>query len=137
LDIYDYLRQFIALDPLHVVSVAVIVGAAVYAIIEGIDAIAKNGQDPPKPGLNPHVKFWGAVALSILIPFGSYVIVTSNDARPLTAGGILLAAGVSFFVATGLHWVLGGGQNAVEAQQVFAGDAVVTPAIPPATPPSA
>lgn len=111
MDFYDFLRQFVALDIPSVATVAIIVGGAVYGIIQGLDAIARN-RPPGGVGLNPNIKFWGAVLLCILIPFGAWYLVTINDARPLTIGGVAEAAGVSFLAAAGLHWITGGAQKA-------------------------
>ena len=111
MDFYDFLRQFIALDIPSVVVVAGVVGAAVFFIIQGFDTLAKN-RPPGGVGLPPQVKFWSAVILSFVIPMGAYFLVTLNDARPLTFGGVALAGGVSFLAATGIHWITGAGQQA-------------------------
>lgn len=111
MDFYEFLRQFVALDIPSVTIVAGVVGATVFLIIQGFDSIAKK-RPPGGVGLDPNIKFYGAVGLCVLIPLGAYVLVTMNDARPLTIGGVALAAGVSFLAATGIHWVTGASQQA-------------------------
>jgi hypothetical protein len=110
-DIYTFLAQFVALDIPSVVLVAGVVGTAVFLIIQAFDTLAKN-RPPGGVGLNPQIKFWAAVVLSFVIPLGAYLLVTNNDHRPLTFGGVALAAGVAFMAATGIHWITGAGQEA-------------------------
>lgn len=117
MDFYAFLRQFVALDIPSVATVAIVVGGAVYGIIQVLDTIARN-RPPGGVGLNPNIKFWGAVGLCVLIPLGAYVLVTMNDARPLTIGGVALAAGVSFLAAAGLHWITGGSSKAMSTHNL-------------------
>lgn len=111
MDLYEFLRQFVALDIPSVALVAGVVGTAVFLIIQAFDTLAKN-RPPGGVGLPPQIKFWSAVILSFVIPLGAYLLVTTNDRRPITFGGVALAAGVSFLAATGIHWITGAGQEA-------------------------
>ena len=114
---YEFLRQFVALDAASVAIVAVLVGGFVYGIIQGVDALVRNRPDSGGIGLNPNIKYWGAVGLSLVIPFFAWVVVTLNDARPLTFGGVFLAAGVAFLSATTIHWLTGGSKQAEKAHE--------------------
>lgn len=116
MDFYAFLRQFVALDVPSVALVAGVVGGTVFLIIQAVDTLAKN-RPPGGVGLNPNLKFWAAVVLSFVIPLGAYALVTLNDARPLTFGGVALAAGVSFLAATGIHWISGGSQQATAVHE--------------------
>lgn len=98
----------------HVAIVAVVVGGAVFGIIQGADAFFKQKGGE---GLSPNLKFWGAVALSFLIPLVAYVIVTLQDTRTLTINGVFLAAATGFTAATALHWVTGGSQRATAVHE--------------------
>lgn len=109
MDIYAFLRQFVAGDIPSVLVVAGLVGGAAFFIVQGLDSIAKNGGGV---GLAPSIKYWVAVALCLLIPFGAWVAVNVNDKTPLSFGGVLLAFGVAFIAATSIHWVTGGANTA-------------------------
>lgn len=126
---YEFLRQFVALDIPSVTLVAVLVGGAAYGIIQGFDALVRNRPNSNGVGLDPNLKYWGAVILCILLPVIAYLLVTLNDARPLTPGGIFLAAGVAFLAATTIHWVSGGSQKAEAAHEQEKAQAAV--GIPP------
>lgn len=111
MDLYDFLKQMVALDFAHIATAAAIVGGIVFGIIEIVDSRLKRPQtatDPGNPGLNRNVKFWGAIILSFLLPFLAYVYVNNVDGKPINENGIFLAAGVGFMASQGIHWVTEG-----------------------------
>jgi hypothetical protein len=119
-DLYDFLRQFIALDFLHVAAVAVVVGGAAWGIVEAADALVKNRpSNTLHEGINADIKYWATIALCVIIPFLASVLVSQHDASPLGLSGIALAAGVGFTAATTLHWVTSGSQKAAENRKIW------------------
>lgn len=129
MDLHDFLQQFISLDMAHVAAVALVVGGAVFALIEIIDGLVKRAGHPL--GLSPDAKFWGAVGLSLAIPFAAYLIDNATQRVPITLNGVFLAAAVGFTTATAVHWLTGGSSNAKQAQAVFATGVNPKPPTPP------
>jgi hypothetical protein len=118
MDIFDFLRQFVAVDAAHVLIVAGLVGAAAWAIVEGFNKVAQNGS-PIGEGLPAQLKYWSTVALCVVIPFFASLIVSWHDNRSITFEAIALAAGVGFMAATTLHWVTSGAQKAAENKRIW------------------
>jgi hypothetical protein len=109
MDLYDYLRQFVAGDIAHVLPVGGVVGLAVFIFINRVDAWLKSND---KPGLAPDVKFYGGISLCLLLPILAYLLVTREDQLKPTLEGTLLAGAVAVIAATVTHWGTGGSQTA-------------------------
>lgn len=73
-------------------------GTVVFAIIHYIENL-KDGD------LSSNVKFWGAQALSIIVPFAAYIADRLAEQKPVQLSGVFLAALVAYKTAVSIHRV--------------------------------
>ncbi len=110
MDLQTFLDSLVAGDFAAVAPTAIIVGALVWAIIEGLQKLyTKDGNGPP---FSPDIQFWLAIILSFGIPLTAYVVDVLLSSRQVTLNGLFLAFATGYAVSQGIHWAASGSKNA-------------------------
>jgi hypothetical protein len=89
MDLIGFLSTLVADSFLGVATVAITVGALIFGLIEGIDAIVKHSNPA---GLSSRFKFYMAIVLAFIVPVGAYVALQLQT-----------SCAVGYVVSQGLH----------------------------------
>jgi hypothetical protein len=100
MDLIGFLSTLVADSFLGVATVAITVGALIFGLIEGIDAIVKHSNPA---GLSSRFKFYMAIVLAFIVPVGAYVALQLQTSQPVVLNGLFLACAVGYVVSQGLH----------------------------------
>lgn len=81
-------------------------GVLTFAIVEGADAI-KKGRDGQGQGLNPDLKFWGAVVIAMASTIIAVGVEVYLKLLPLTPETVAATAATVYTLSQAIHWEFG------------------------------
>lgn len=95
-DLASWLGTLVASDAGHIAEASAATGAIVFALIRFADANFHP---------NAELKFWGSIALAMVLPVLAYIALELYTHAPVDLNGLFLAIFVGWTISQGIHRV--------------------------------